>query len=305
MYYAKSNSLCVHANSVCRRSRVYDAKLVDFSEEMRKCKFCFPPSKAKCFICDESEKLMNCRCADNHSICSECVDAHIQANCMHSTWDGKIFCPCMKGHSSIVVTELLRIKIGKIMSSLKKNEIMKYAQCSIDFAQQNILTMKCRNCENAFYDFDGCLALVCRCKTSICALCLQSFKTNEECHRHLLQCKWNRDFAWFVKGRLWKPRLDYFMTDEDFQQRRHNRVCLQLWLYVFNVYMKTRSFMFALGVASRLNQTDSSMCHSSIIKLFQYMWRFFKYYFCVTFLLAIFGELFIENRFFKTETASL
>lgn len=305
MYYAKPNSLCVHANAICRRSRVNDAKLVDFVGNMRKCKFCFPPLTTKCFICDdESKELMNCKCSDYHNICPECVDAHIQANYIHSGWDGKVSCPCMKGHSNIVVTKSLQTKISKIMLSLKKKEVNKYARCCIDFAQQNILTMKCQNCDNAFYDFDGCLALMCRCKRSICALCLKTFETNDECHKHVLQCKWNRDFAWFIKGQVWKPRLDYFMADEEFQRRKHDRICLQLWFYVFNVYIETRSFLFALGVASRLNRSDCSLWHSNFIVFFRFVWRMFKYFVCVhAFLMTC--EFLVQKRLFSVEIASL
>lgn len=305
MYYAKPNSLRVHANPTCRRSRVHDARLVDFVGNMRKCKFCFPPLAAKCFICDdESKELMNCKCSDHHSICPECVDAHIQANCLHSSWDGNVFCPCMKGHSNIVVSKTLQRKISEIMSSLQKKEVGQYAQCCIDFAQQNILTMKCQNCNNAFYDFDGCLALMCRCKASICALCLESFKTNDECHKHVLKCKWNCDFAWFMRGQVWKPRLDYFMTEEEFQRRKHNRICFQLWFYVFSVFMKTRSFLFALGVASRLNQNDSSMWHSNFLQMFRFVWHTFKYFVSVYIFLSA-CDVFIQKRFFSTEIASV
>eukprot|EP00607_Mallomonas_marina_P003106 CAMPEP_0182437222 /NCGR_PEP_ID=MMETSP1167-20130531/84899_1 /TAXON_ID=2988 /ORGANISM="Mallomonas Sp, Strain CCMP3275" /LENGTH=447 /DNA_ID=CAMNT_0024630061 /DNA_START=1092 /DNA_END=2435 /DNA_ORIENTATION=- len=53
---------------------------------------------------------------------------------------------------------------------------------------EDILTLKCPACKNAFNDFDGCFALTCNahCRAGFCAWCLAH--CGNDAHAHVLQC---------------------------------------------------------------------------------------------------------------------
>ncbi|KAL6048095.1 non-specific serine/threonine protein kinase [Balamuthia mandrillaris] len=55
---------------------------------------------------------------------------------------------------------------------------------------EDILTLQCPRCHQAFVDFDGCFALTCsRCNAAFCAWCLQD--CGRDAHRHVVGCAHN------------------------------------------------------------------------------------------------------------------
>lgn len=56
---------------------------------------------------------------------------------------------------------------------------------------ERVLTLHCPRCLAAFFDFDGCMALVCvapGCKCAFCAVCLED--CGADAHGHVRQCKY-------------------------------------------------------------------------------------------------------------------
>ncbi|KAL6041728.1 Ankyrin repeat and protein kinase domain-containing protein 1 [Balamuthia mandrillaris] len=48
---------------------------------------------------------------------------------------------------------------------------------------QDVLTLQCPRCRQAFVDFDGCFALTCsRCHAGLCGWCLQDCGGDAHCH---------------------------------------------------------------------------------------------------------------------------
>jgi Protein kinase domain len=55
----------------------------------------------------------------------------------------------------------------------------------------NILTLRCPRCQQAFCDFRGCFALRCcidTCQADFCGWCLEEQKSSQMCHRHTETC---------------------------------------------------------------------------------------------------------------------
>ena len=56
---------------------------------------------------------------------------------------------------------------------------------------EQLLTLQCPRCSQAFVDFEGCFALTCgRCRGAFCAWCLVD--CGVDAHRHVAHCRHNR-----------------------------------------------------------------------------------------------------------------
>ena len=95
---------------------------------------------------------------------------------------------------------------------------------------EDILTLKCPRCAQAFTDFHGCFALICsrrNCKCTFCGWCLADCgvdpRHSASCHRHVANCK----------ARLpGLPGLDpHFGIAGQFQEATHARNAVQLAAY--------------------------------------------------------------------------
>jgi hypothetical protein len=95
---------------------------------------------------------------------------------------------------------------------------------------EEILTLKCPRCTQAFTDFHGCFALICsrpNCKCTFCGWCLADCgvdpRHSASCHRHVANCK----------ARLpGLPGLDpHFGIAGQFQEATHARNAVQLAAY--------------------------------------------------------------------------
>ena len=54
---------------------------------------------------------------------------------------------------------------------------------------EEMLTLKCPSCQQAYDEFDGCCALkCCRCSCYFCGWCLKHCSTHDDAHRHVASC---------------------------------------------------------------------------------------------------------------------
>ena len=84
------------------------------------------------------------------------------------------------------------------------------------YIREQILTLQCPRCGQAFFDFDGCFALTCgRCKAAFCAYCLRD--CGHDAHQHVANCPDN-----LAPGRDVFGREDLFTAAQ--QQRRRRMV---------------------------------------------------------------------------------
>ena len=52
--------------------------------------------------------------------------------------------------------------------------------------------MQCPHCENAYFDFFGCMAIQCkRCEENFCAYCHQKTSSSRGAHKHVRKCLLN------------------------------------------------------------------------------------------------------------------
>lgn len=252
MFYALPNSKCVHSKSECIRSRVKNLPAVEWNPSYRRCRYCHWES-GECLICanDDSTLLLNCHCTfANHSVCLGCLETHVRILMERPLWDGIVTCPCT--HSDRPISNIPH-RITLLVDQHKQSSAERnacYPRCPVDEALEDIVTLRCPKCNAAFCDFTGCLAIQCRCTLHFCGLCMESFPTSRLCHTHILNCKWNRD----TYGLL---RSEYFMSLEDWRKIQHTRTCLRLWLYSFQLYAKTGSTLYAIGVLSHLSSYAS------------------------------------------------
>jgi hypothetical protein len=62
--------------------------------------------------------------------------------------------------------------------------------CAKKHVEEELLTLKCPRCQQAFADFSDCFALTCsRCSCGFCAWCLQDCKA--DAHQHVANCQYN------------------------------------------------------------------------------------------------------------------
>lgn len=59
----------------------------------------------------------------------------------------------------------------------------------VDDIQSRILNPRCPKCKTIIYWFDGCFAIECKCKNYICGWCLEFYGTDEETHKHVMECQ--------------------------------------------------------------------------------------------------------------------
>ncbi len=237
MYYAKEGSKCVHATPNCKRSRIQNAERVEFNINMRKCKFCFPPS---CMICFNTYKY-KCPCKI-HTICEDCLLKHIHILIQNPVWDKVICCPCGEGQFN---ETYLSSNIKDVINTLVVNKC-DYKRSDIDIAIQDILTSKCKHCKSAFLDFDGCLSLQCRCKKFFCALCLHVDDSSEENHKHVINCKWN-------------PNKKYYLKFEEFKAIEHKRKFYEAWKFCINILLESESIMYTIGIIIQINKYNNAL----------------------------------------------
>jgi len=84
---------------------------------------------------------------------------------------------------------------------------------------EEILTLHCPRCKQAFFEFDGCFALRCgRCSCNFCAWCLAD--CGNDAHVHVLACPAARN------------RRDYYGTWDQFTAAQRQRRCAAIEAYL-------------------------------------------------------------------------
>ena len=215
--------------------------------------------RKSCCVCAETfasdAEGVYCTGEERHFACSECIDGHVKANTDDEgtrlfTIRGGFYCVagCPVLYSVRDLAKALpeggferiskakeRILEQQISSRLErenetrmKDEIERLANLSE--AQRllerhrhkvidDVLTLRCPRCKNAFLDFDGCAALSCAtpaCGCGFCAFCLED--CGNDAHEHCLQCQYGNG--------------GYFITTEAFDRSNKARRTRQLQEYL-------------------------------------------------------------------------
>ncbi len=110
------------------------------------------------------------------------------------------------------------------VARLKQKEVERQTHSSVsrrrranrDHVIDRVLTLSCPRCGQAFFDFDGCVALMCsRDNAAFCAYCLKDCGT--DAHRHVVNCEHNPT-----------PDKNLFPGLEVFEDAQRQRLLTQL-----------------------------------------------------------------------------
>lgn len=189
--------------------------------------------KHPCCICYDDTEDVFCT-SHRHAMCQECFENHILAETKYIDFKGTVKCPLHRmrecdceGYTvsfiakhvpEKVFTEYDRKRyevkekslVTKIEDDLKKKLALEQSMTALQKNRQhvvdNILTLRCPKCCQAYYDFNGCLSLTCtKCKCFFCAKCHHISTNSGANHTHVASCKG-------VDGKL---RNGYFSTKDE------------------------------------------------------------------------------------------
>ena len=182
---------------------------------------------------DEHKLIDGFRCSNNcpenrHFTCNACFEQHARISLNDKKFEGNLFCPSKCENSKeITMEELFRhtssesgiiekyikfernflnaiLQIKKIKNTRKKmddelerirqmDELNREVLLSRKHIEEEILTIRCPRCKQAFVDFTGCFALKCsrnNCACAFCAYCLKD--CGHDAHAHVRICKIGR-----------------------------------------------------------------------------------------------------------------
>ncbi len=137
---------------------------------------------------------------------SEPLEDHLIMGALHKH---KHFSQCFlklkkKAVETVALSEMdRRVRAEKAeLARLLKNDVAEYHRRHI---QEEILTLRCPRCQQAFNDFNGCLDLECSrqgCGVHFCGLCLAD--CGQDAHAHVRQCPLNpnADKNYFVSAEV-------------------------------------------------------------------------------------------------------
>ena len=163
----------------------------------------------ECIICYET--CSTCiSCSNAHPMCNSCfaiqVKSQLDPHCLGTFLDNecKITCAYCKEKfldrvviqniDDILYEQLTKHRYDVIAHSTRQECETKLALKETQpntikhktFICDNILTLSCKRCHKAIFDFDGCFAIKCSCRANICGWCLDAF--DEDAHPHVVQC---------------------------------------------------------------------------------------------------------------------
>lgn len=231
MYYAVNDrSRCVHADSVCKRARVKNARLIQFDPlKMHKCKFCFVIEN-ECYVCLEVKSNQASAKCNAHYMCGDCIDRNVEVLCQTKGWNCQVVCPCGSEFDKRILSKKSKQRIEKY-SSEAKNETQSYRKFHYDIITEDILTLKCPSCRNAFIDFDGCLALYCNCGAYFCGKCMCKFDSSKDAHSHVLVC-----------------HGDYYMPYAEWEMHIFKLKFFKAMKYILITIHETTSVMYGISL---------------------------------------------------------
>ena len=225
--------------------------------------------KHPCCICYDDTEDVFCT-SHRHAMCQECFESHILAETKHIDFNGTVKCPLHRmrecdceGYTVSFIAKHVPDKvfaeydrkrleskekslITKIEDDFKKKLALEQSMTELQKNRQhvvdNILTLRCPKCSQAYHDFDGCLSLMCsKCKCHFCAKCHHLSADSRACHDHVARCA--------VGGKL--RYGSFFATkDEIFNFQNHMRT------QKFKQFLKGRSDKFDLLHALGKDLTD-------------------------------------------------
>lgn len=163
----------------------------------------------ECIICYETYSTC-ISCSNAHPMCNSCfaiqVKSQLDPHCLGTFLENecKITCAYCKEKlldrvviqniDDILYDQLTKYRYdviahftrqecdAKLVLKETQNNIMKHKT----FICDHILTLSCKRCHKAIFDFDGCFAITCSCNAKICGWCLDVFE--EDAHPHVMQC---------------------------------------------------------------------------------------------------------------------
>ena len=189
-----------------------------------------------CLICgDECASHAPC-----HAVCESCVVDHVNQLAQDPTWDGAtVLCPCGSGTPMGTLPSAAQNAVA--MYSRPSNASHKtFRRCAIEELVDQVVTAHCPACGVAFFDFDGCCAVQCRCRAHFCALCLQQSPSSRQCHDHVQMCRYN-------------PTCDIFLSQQQYQYARRRA---RSWTIVRRLVelRRTESLLYALSAARAIRR---------------------------------------------------
>jgi hypothetical protein len=172
--------------------------------------------KHPCCICYDDTNDVFCT-SHRHALCQECFENHVLAETKYIDFNGTVKCPLHRMHEcdcegytvgfiakhvpDKVFTEYDRKRyevkekdlITKIEDDFKKKLALEQSMTELQKDRQhvvdNILTLRCPKCSQAYHDFDGCLSLTCtKCKCNFCAKCHHQSVDSKANHDHIATC---------------------------------------------------------------------------------------------------------------------
>ena len=172
--------------------------------------------KHPCCICYDDTEDVFCT-SHRHIMCQECFENHVLAETKHIDFNGTVKCPLHRmrecdceGYTVSFIAKHVPEKvfaeydrkryevkekflITKIEDDFKKKlaleQSMTELQKNRQYVVDNILTLRCPKCNQAYHDFEGCLSLQCsKCKCYFCAKCHHRSADSRTSHNHVATC---------------------------------------------------------------------------------------------------------------------
>jgi hypothetical protein len=216
--------------------------------------------REQCTICLDDHPVFEgvlCKSVGGHFVCDECFGAHVVAEASKPAFKDDIRCPCaseaMGGCQSGPYATLdvarharpeafealnkkrLELREGRVAAMMENDfekrlstkiaelklsaEAAEYALARSHIAD-NILTLRCPRCGQAFDSFDGCFALTCLrqgCACGFCAWCLAD--CGKDAHTHVRSCPSNK-------------RGDLYGSEHEFERHHAERKLEALRAYI-------------------------------------------------------------------------
>lgn len=189
------------------------------------------------------DNLRNFKSNDLKLVCCMCNDKLSEKDtALHLSKDG--FEEYIKARDKIVHAKAeveTEERVRKLLQNVPNNQ--QHIKQHIDHIIQNILTLKCGNCNQAFVDFVGCFALTCNsCKQNFCGWCLEVSNNSLQCHNHVRSCQYN-----IMRGEL-------FNTVEAFEIAQNANRCYYIQEYMGTIHQYNIKKQIFDAIETNLNE---------------------------------------------------
>lgn len=172
------------------------------------------PAQQKCCVCfDElaEEQGILCGADEPHFLCDTCLQS-LTHSCSEAAVytqrrrEGRIKCPALgcssqpyshqvlAAHLSqesfdVYLQAIFKVVEAEALAGTATDTTTEWVELLRRHVVEDILTLKCQACGQAFVDFDGCFALRCsRCLAGLCAWCGKSCANQTVAHDHVRAC---------------------------------------------------------------------------------------------------------------------